>query len=229
MLKLIAPSEPAPPPDQFGRPRAALARHLTRIAAAEERLGRCRDAQRRRDEARAEELRLVEEARALDAAERAAWDAWARAGAAGDPPEPRADERRRLAAALRSAADGRAAVDAAAGATLGAAAELQARAAALAAETRALVSAVLAEEAEALAERHAERLRQTILVENAMLGLRDAALARGDGELLTRINHLLRRGREGADLHAGARGIRARWRALADRLAADPGAREDAP
>ncbi|HYL48369.1 MAG TPA: hypothetical protein VET84_03315 [Stellaceae bacterium] len=207
-----------------------LKAHLARIAVLQQRLQPLLEAQRKRDALRSEELRLVGELDKITEAEKADWAAFTRDGAQGDPPRPRTQERNLAVMALRTASEARLACDATAGGGLEAAvADLNRQLASLATETAVRVDAVLRELADTLVDRYAAQLHATIMTESCLLALRDAAQARGNGTLLTTINGWLKRGKDDAHLHDGVRETRARWRALADRLAENPDAEEPTP
>ena len=220
MLTLIKP-QPAPSPDA----RSILAQHLAECADVRERIDQCNEVSRKRDAARAEELRLAAELDAITEAESAAWDAWSRDPSRGDPPSPKTEERKRAMLALNYATTERMNFDAALSAANPTATALNSQAIKLKGETQALVDAVLAEEAEALAVNYSAKLRELILIENALLGLRAEARERNAGTLASVINEFLRHGKDGPDLHDGAMTIRARWHGLAARLTTDPDAR----
>jgi hypothetical protein len=224
MLTLIRP-QPAPPPDA----RSILAQHLAECANVRERIEQANEVQRKRDAARAEELRLVAELDAITEAERASWEAWSRETSRGGPPSPKTEERKRAMLALSYATNERMNLDAGLSAANPTATALQGQWNKLASETQALVDAVLVEEAEALAARYTLKLHELILIENALLGLRAEARERNNGTLAGVINDFLRHGNAEPDLHDGAMTLRARWHGLAARLINDANAKESVP
>jgi len=224
MLTLVS-KQPAPSPDA----RSVLAQHLAECSDIRERIEQCNEVLRKRDAARAEELRLVAELDAITEAERASWEAWSRDPSAGDPPSPKTEERKRAMLALSYASNERLNLDAALSAANPTATALQGQWNKLASETQALVDAVLVEEAEALAARYTLKLHELILIENALLGLRAEARERNNGTLAGVVNEFLRHGKDGPDLHDGAMTIRARWHGLAARLTNDANAKESVP
>lgn len=222
MLKLVK-SEP------IGA-RGELQQHLGTIVALQKQLQPLIDAQCKRNELRAEELRLASELDSINDTEKRDWQEYTTAGSVGDPPRPRTPERNRVVVALQEASRLRMDHDATVGAIEPAITDLNRELNALIGETNKRIDAVLAEIAEVLVDRYQEQLRQVIQTENALLGLRDAAQARGNGSLMSTITGWLKRGRDDAhSLHDGARQTRTRWRALADRLATDPDAEETMP